>query len=537
MLTCLYEQLAMERTLFAHRKDLKVAGELRLPEEYPELEQVLSYHGYLADVKGEIVENKLSLSGMLETHLVYRSKEDLDRTPVHGLIWKGPEGVHFNAEIELPELTAEWDWHARLVKLSLQPETGHTLTYQLELEVMLRAREINRLEFVKGIESETKVEVLAEQFISEEPVWSAKVNREVVNHFSLSYPKPPAARILSCQVVPVGTTATLAKEQVNIEGKLEVYLMYLVLTEDGLEGGVEVQKWTEENGGAVPFQIIIDAPQAAKDLSLNYELWLEGAQMYSTLPENCRLQATIGAKVELFKMRQINALVDLSPEQGLLIDINRKTGELVEVIEETERVFAVEKTLTLPGESKNLRRILSATVANPKVDWALEQDQLILTGETQFTLVYLAEDDEEPTWIEAVSWGDGGDEPLTFGDYLELPGVDEGMNARVYLNTNRLKVEQVDERTIKLLLEYNAQVKVTQVKTLALVTDSALVLPPEGPQPSMTFYFVQPGDNLWMIARRYNTTMAALAKTNQLTDYDSELPVGKKLLIPKTPVV
>src|SRR5690606_27844854 len=111
--------------------------------------------------------------------------------------------------------------------------------------------------------------------------------------------------------------------------------------------------------------------------------------------------------------------------QGLLIDINRKTGELVEVIEETERVFAVEKTLTLPGESKNLRRILSATVANPKVDWALEQDQLILTGETQFTLVYLAEDDEEPTWIEAVSWGDGGDEPLTFGDYLELPGVDE----------------------------------------------------------------------------------------------------------------
>ncbi len=537
MLTCHYEQLALEKTLFEHRKDLKVTGELRLPEEYPEVEQVLSAHGYLAEVKGEIAENKLSLFGMLETHLIYRGKEELDRTPVYGLTWKGPEGVNFTAEIELPELNAEWDWHARLVRLSLQPETGHTLTYQLELEVMYRARKLNRVEFVKGIETEAKVEVLAEHFISEEPVWSAKVNREVVNNFALSYPKPLAARILGCQVVPVGATATVAKERVTIEGKLEVYLMYLALTDDGLEGGVEVQKWTEENGGAVPFQIVIDAPQAAKDLSLNYELWVEGAQMYSSLPENCRLQATIGVKAELYKTRQISALVDLQPEQGLLVDVNRRTGELVEVLAETERVFTVEKTLSLPGESKNLRRILLATVANPKLDWQVEQDQLVLTGETRFTLVYQAGGDEEPAGIEAVSWGDGEEEPLTFGDYLELPGVDEGMSARVYLNTNRLKVEQVDERTVKLLLEYNAQVKVTQVKTLTLVKDSALVLPPEGPQPSMIFYFVQPGDTLWRIARRYNTTMAALAGTNKLSMDEGELPVGKKLLIPKTPVV
>lgn len=535
MLTCLNDQLVMEKTFFEHRKYLKAEGELRIPEDYPELEQLLTYHGYLSEVKGEITGNKLLLSGMVETHLVYRGKEDLDHSPIHGLIRTGPDGPSFSGEIELPDLAADWDWHTRCTKLSLQPETGHTLKYQLELEVKLRARGTYHLDYIKGIESEAKMEILTEQFVSEEPVLNAKVNREIINHFSLSYPKPPVARILNCQVVPVGSTATMAKEQVNIEGKLEVYLMYLVLTEDGLEGGVEVQKWTEENGGAIPFQISIDAPQAVNDLSINYELWLEGAQMYATLPENCRLQATIGAKVELFKTRQIKALVDLNPGPDLIVDVNRQTGELVEVIEETEKVFAVEKTLTLPGEG--IRRIFDATVSNPRLDWQLEQDQLLLTGETQLTLVYQAEGEEETPRIEAVCWGEGENEPLTFGDYLELPGVDEGMSVRVYLNTNRLKVEQVDDRTIKLLLEYNAQVKVTQVKTLSLITDSALVLPQDLPKPSMLFYFVQPGDTLWAIARRYNTTMAAITITNQLTDPDSELTLGKKLLIPKEPMV
>ena len=79
-------------------------------------------------------------------------------------------------------------------------------------------------------------------------------------------------------------------------------------------------------------------------------------------------------------------------------------------------------------------------------------------------------------------------------------------------------------------------ITITQNRELSLVSDSALVLPEEGPKPSMLFYVVQPGDTLWGIARRYNTTMAALAKANQLTGTDQELVLGKKLLIPKVPI-
>ena len=533
MVTCLYDQLTMEKILFESSKYLKVEGELFIPEEDPDMEQILFYQGYLSEVKGEIVGNKLFLSGIVEAHLLYRGKEVLDRAPEHGLIRKGADGAAFKGEIELPGFVADWDWQTRLTKICLQPETARTIKYQLELEVKLRARKNYQVDFVKGIESEAKLNTLVEQMVSEEPVLLTYTNREISNQFSISYPKPPVARILSYQVIPVNSTATLVKDRVNIEGKLEVYLVYLVLTEEGQEGGVEVQKWIEDNGGSIPFQITVDVPHTSNGLSINHEIWIEGVQIYSSHPENCRLQATIGAKVELFRAKPVKAVVEVSPGKDEIVDVLREISELIEVVEESERVIAVEKTLSLPSEMKNIRRVLLASITEPKLNCQLEDGQIFIAGETQFALVYQVDTDEEAPLLATAFWGQGEIEPITFGDYLEMPGVEEGMKARVYLNTNHLKVEQIDERTIKLFLDLKTRIKITQTKTLALVTDSALISPLDGPKPSMLFYLVQPGDTLWKIARRYNTTMESITQENQLTA--ESVVVGEKLLIPKKP--
>ena len=198
----------------------------------------------------------------------------------------------------------------------------------------------------------------------------------------------------------------------------------------------------------------------------------------------------------------------------------------------------MEKLLTLPDQSASLKQILQVVVADPQVQWELDQDQLILTGETPVTLLYQAESSgDEREAIMTANWGQGGTAALTFGVALDLPGVEAGMQARVFLNPQRFTAEPADERTLRLVWELKAMIMVTQSRALSLVTDSALVLPTEEPKPSMLFYVVQPGDTLWGIARRYNTTMAALAKQNQLAGTDQELIIGQKLLIPKEAVV
>ena len=63
--------------------------------------------------------------------------------------------------------------------------------------------------------------------------------------------------------------------------------------------------------------------------------------------------------------------------------------------------------------------------------------------------------------------------------------------------------------------------------------DCALVEPVDpSTRPSILFYLVQPGDTLWKIARRYQTTMDTLARVNQISNPD-RIDIGQKLIIPK----
>ncbi|NLM36995.1 MAG: LysM peptidoglycan-binding domain-containing protein [Firmicutes bacterium] len=535
MFTCHYGQAVMERTLLNTSKDLEAHGQLELAADCPDLETVLAAHGYLREIKGEIVGNKLYLSGMADVHLVYRGKESLDQVPVYGMVWKGTAGAVVNGEIELPEREADWDWQVRLLQTKLQPETERTLKYQLELEVRLRAHEPVAVGFVEQIETEAPVHTEEEHLLVAEPLVQTYVSREFSNTFALTYPRPPLSRVISCQAFPVHTTVSVGKEKVNIEGRLEVHLVYATLTEDGQEGGLETQKWTEENGGALPFQITVETP-VPQEPSVAYELWVESVDCLSPHPESCRVQIQLGVDVCLTKTRQAKAVIDVSAEQGI-IDLKREIGSWVEVVEEAERSFVVEKLLTLPEQRPPIKEVLQVMVTEPKLQWELDHDQLIVAGEALATLLYEAERmGEEGDVITAAGWGQDGTEALSFGTTVDLPGVEAEMQARVFLNPQRPAVELVDERTIKLIWEFKAMITVTQNRELALVTDSALVWPEEGPKPSMLFYLVQPGDTLWGIARRYNTTMAALAKANQLTGTDQELVFGKKLLIPKAPL-
>lgn len=49
---------------------------------------------------------------------------------------------------------------------------------------------------------------------------------------------------------------------------------------------------------------------------------------------------------------------------------------------------------------------------------------------------------------------------------------------------------------------------------------------------SMIIYFAKPGDTLWKIAKRFGSTVDAIARVNGIENVDI-LPVGRQLFIPR----
>ena len=49
---------------------------------------------------------------------------------------------------------------------------------------------------------------------------------------------------------------------------------------------------------------------------------------------------------------------------------------------------------------------------------------------------------------------------------------------------------------------------------------------------SMIIYFAKPGDTLWKIAKRFNSTVEDIARVNGIEDVNN-LQVGRQLFIPR----
>ena len=90
---------------------------------------------------------------------------------------------------------------------------------------------------------------------------------------------------------------------------------------------------------------------------------------------------------------------------------------------------------------------------------------------------------------------------------------------------NRVNVREV----LKLSCELISENQISVIDNIEFDED---VKTDKSGQPGITVYFVQNGDNMWDIAKRYHTTGDEILAVNKL-DNDCELSIGQQLIIPK----
>jgi hypothetical protein len=544
LLACKYGQLKTAKSLTESPRVITAESELVLGDEYPEIEKVHLCKGYLSEITGEKNEKgRLALAGRIEVHLVYRAKETEAGVAEYGVVWKGEKGIPFTAEIELPEAADIGGWQAEVTKSSLEPGSERTVRYKGEISINLQARQERQIPVVTELAVEDGVKTVTERVVVEEIITVLEGRRELSNQFSLAHPREPLARVIDCRIRPVGVRTELAPGRVKVDGYLETVLLYVGRNVDGEETELEVARWHEKNGGAVPFQFIFEEPEALPEQTARTKVRVKSFAMYSPHAEICDLQAVLEARVELVEPRRREMVVDVKAEKEKIIDVDRGEYQIEEIVGEIEKDFQLEKTLSLPAGAVPFGRILLVDNSPLRtVDTQVEADRVFFEGECGVSVLYseeygeIEELERQSPEVATASWEEEISGAVKFADFLEMPGVAPGMAARVTLEERGITAELVDERTIKVILALRARAVVSEERTLSLVRDCALVPLPEKPRTGMLFYLIQPGDTLWSIARRYQTTMDALYRANNLSGSGEEVLPGKKLLIPKTPL-
>ncbi|HEX2953000.1 MAG TPA: LysM peptidoglycan-binding domain-containing protein [Bacillota bacterium] len=191
----------------------------------------------------------------------------------------------------------------------------------------------------------------------------------------------------------------------------------------------------------------------------------------------------------------------------------------------------IENVIELPSGRPEIGKVVGYRSSSFGMKAEAEQGKYLIEGGINLVVLYSAADEERFPGLYSVSM-EGPVSGVAWGESIEAADVDDGMSIDISGDIYRVNVERADGHSLKVSADALVKLTASESRILSAISDWAEVPTVlTTPRPSMVFYLTQPGDTLWKVARKYQTTMEALARENHLTIED-ELPINKRLIIP-----
>ncbi len=163
-------------------------------------------------------------------------------------------------------------------------------------------------------------------------------------------------------------------------------------------------------------------------------------------------------------------------------------------------------------------------VAKPYISSATAQDgKIILEGVIDTYILYISQKEDSPVYNFKAE--------VPFSIVLDAPDASAGDKVRAKITVNHISynLNAAGEIELRMVLAINAAA--FGKNTVNVISDISEEEFDRGDSPSIVLYFIQKGDTLWDIAKRYHTKEEYIRKLNNI---DGEnLTEGMQILIPK----
>jgi LysM repeat protein len=550
-LSCQYDQVNSLNYLGDLVRQVAVEAKLKLPDNYPKLVTLKGGEFKIGSPTLSVNEEVLTINGRLDPYLVYLTEtvaagngpEEAAETvssimsepTEYGFSWLGENGVSFEEQIEIPGLNPD-----TLVEVDLRPNTilyepvnSNELTFRGIVDLIIHTAVPQRLEVVSDINTQPcgLVKVTREQVVLEELDCFTKVVTPIRNTLLLPNFKPGINRILNYNIAAVGVNSEPYNEKIAVKGSLEIALQYVGADETGRPNEIFVNEWNRQHETAIPFEIFIDY-NATGRIVTEPKITIANMTLREVAPRELHCQLDLECEMKIMNIIAKELVVEVAPEAGEIIDVEKHLINLAEFVDETQGLINFDTTVGLGAEAPEIERLLTYQGFLHDVQLEAGDNQLLLNGNLDVRLYYIANGlGEQHLW--QTGWEKCNSKAIPISGQLSCPGLQPGVIFRSRVSLEGLKLEIQGARTVRAQGQLRSCAVVKRPRAFSVIQNCALVTPVEpSARPSMLFYVVQPEDTLWKIARKYETTVNTLTRSNQLANPE-RLEIGQKLLIPK----
>lgn len=489
-----------------------------VPDGKPDMQSVIQLDGEICIDQIDVTQDRVMYKGRINVCILYRAIGN--PRCIHTMKGSIPiedfmivEGVNKDQRVDL-------DYSVEHMSYNILNE--RKINVKTIMEITVTATGCKETTVITDIHTEGAVET-KEDAIEIVSLCNEKEDKQIVKEdLTVAANKPCVGEILKSYVQIQDEQVKRTDSEIKYNGMLEVITMYKVAGDEDIE----------IVSHRIPFEGIIDSPQDDEEMYWDCNLSVEPSYMqvapdYDGEDRIIECEFVVTAKYKTYNKSNYDTVSDLYCP-GKKIKTKEKQLDYMNLKDKVKLEIPKKEAIPLEDEGLDNVEVFNIQVKPCIEEKTLQDNKIMLQGILEFKLILLNKGEEAnsvQTIVNMVPFTQEMDIDKEPENALVMPCV-RVRDINIYAQTKR-------EVVVEYLLECAAEVYERSIlKVLEEVEIEDMTKEELDAYPSMTVYQVKKGDNLWNLAKRFNTTVKEI---EQLNDFDvaDHLKEGQKIIILK----
>jgi hypothetical protein len=490
-------------------------NDIIVPDANPDIDEILSIDGTIYNVKGEVLNGRLLVTGVIIYDILYINF--MDDLPVRAINSKN----EFSYDMDAAEIKQGMKPRVTCCIEHIESEIINSRKLSIKSIIGIEEKVIDELDgqLVFNIDGVENTEVLKEQCRIDDFIGINSCSCTVNDVVEIPQTQPDIYNLLKNNISILNRDIKLSENKVIVKGNINIFTLYTGKDE---EHSIQIMEYE------TPFNQILDFPGINEDAVCDVNIDLIDS---SFSPEEddegnkrlIKVYAELLITAQASKTRELEIVRDaFSLNYGL--DIKRKNLSSESYFEKGSYLIPVKNTIGFQENDHTIEKVLNIIGKTSILNYNILEGKLQIEGLIRCNILYTTNDIKKPVSNKYVE--------IPFNHELNIESLEPHMKCEINIQSDHYGYNMISDREIE--LDYTADVEIGIYNTLTLSSiESIDVIPLEEDnvsRPGIILYFTQPQESIWDIAKRYRIKENDIIKANNIKD--NYIAPGLQIIIP-----
>ncbi len=493
------EHLRLNTAMCSRHMQTTVESDVIVPDIKPDILKVLQVSSEAAITRKEVQTDKIFIQGIVRMNVLYSPDNGIE-----GGIKAISTNQEFNHSLDIPGAMPGMELFVDAETDPAEYTFVNSRKLKLRTRISLSSRllSVSEIDIATGVDEDCRIETKCKPMKLYNPCINAV--RDILIRERLEVPagKPSICDVLKMNIKPFSTQLTSLDGKAMAKGELKVCTLYCG------EGDAPQPEIMEHN---LPFSEIpeIDGLREGMEAEVDYCLkdsYYEVCQDSDGDRKIISLEATVEATIRGFEVVECSAVQD-AYSLNHPIELKNETCTIEQLIASCTNQTTIKEPVIIPDYLPEVHCLCECTATPSIENVSVAMGEVTVNGFMHCNILYLSEDPTTPAC--------GFAHILPFTHTFEVKGASHNSVCDAKADIEHISCTISSGKSLEVRAIVSTSIKVVEPTSVELVSeincDTETTLPKP---PAMSVYFVQKGDSLWSIAKKYRTSADSILSTN-----------------------